>query len=160
MVVLAVGQPWKVGSQSLVAADNVMAGCWYIVVAGQCSGQEWKGAGHAGRGMRRELSLVPGPVQGVMHMVGVRYPESKGRSSQPPAYCRGFDVAAWQGQRICMFLLHLEGLRRVLEGWGGRLVGAVVGRGMLLLSALSSLALREGSIQFVQVGISNLISCW
>jgi len=55
VVALAGCQPWKMHSQSWVAADDVMAGFWCVVGTGQCSGQEWKDAGHAVRGVGREL---------------------------------------------------------------------------------------------------------
>jgi len=66
---------------------------------------------------------------------------AQGRSDWPPAYCGGFDVAAQQGQRVILLRLCLEGLR-VLERWVRRLVGAVVGRGLLAVLASLALALR------------------
>ncbi len=65
-----------------------------------------------------------------------------------------FDVAAQQGCRVGFFLLCSEGLKRVLEGWGGDLVGAVVGWGVLALLVWSALALR-GRVNPVHPGCKD-----
>jgi len=80
---------------------------------------------------------------------------AQGRSDWPPAYCGGFDVAAQQGQRVILLRLCLEGLR-VLERWVRRLVGAVVGRGLLAALALSASASR-GRVDPIRSGFRGAV---
>jgi len=76
LVVLLVDcQPWEICSQSWVVTGNGRAGCWCVVGTGQCSGQEWKDAGHAVRGVGRELVQLLVPEQDMMPMEGIWYPE-------------------------------------------------------------------------------------
>jgi len=72
--VLAGCQPPEMGCRSWVAANDVMIGCWCVVCARHCIGQEWKNSGLTVRGLSRELALLLGRVQGVAPMEGLRYP--------------------------------------------------------------------------------------
>jgi len=62
---------------------------------------------------------------------------------------------------ILVLVLCLEGWRRVLKGWGGRLVGLVVGRGVSSLLSSSALAsMGEAKSSHVGFDHSGVVVMW